>query len=113
MNDTTLTPEQVSENELICKKLLGWHPPGGHADIWWHKPNGRIVPKDEMPTFTTWAEAGLILDALRARGVITSIQFTTAGYCAIDSVCSEPPAVENIPLAIRTAAIRYIKAVKS
>jgi hypothetical protein len=103
-----LSTEQ-SENHLLCEKLLGWEkvlmPEDNYPAFkksWCHDPV-------YAPTFTTWADAGLILEALRSKGVITSIQFTTAGYCAIGRWCSPMPATENIPAAIRAAAIEYVR----
>lgn len=67
-----LTPDQVSaENELICEKLLGWRfdyhatdeALGKKVAVW------RTASDEtcDTPSFTTWAEAGLILDWLMGR----------------------------------------------
>lgn len=102
------------ENELICEKLLGWvrHTYPANESPAWEVPSkaGEFQPTVFVtPGFETWADAGLILDALRSKGVITSIQFTSAGYCAIGRWCSPCPATENIPSAIRAAALEYTR----
>lgn len=98
---------RVYESYLICEKLLGWHKCLPDSKGW--RNSFDWEESEDTPDFSSWGQAGLILDALQTKGVITSIQFTTAGYCAIDSVSSDPPAIENIPLAIRTAALKYIR----
>ena len=67
------TPDAMStrqENELICEKLLGWaraenlHDARGRAS--WSQPTGPAIYTVTTPGFATWAEAGLILEALQA-----------------------------------------------
>lgn len=72
--DAQRTPDELNaENELICEKLLRWQPvracrsrikewldtPYGDDGAQWHT----VV----TPSFTTWAEAGLILDEIQKR----------------------------------------------
>lgn len=69
MSDLRTPDELTAENESICSKLLGWERRAnvGTADgraIWWHHPATTVGTP--TPSFTTWAEAGLILDALQA-----------------------------------------------
>lgn len=112
--DAQRTPEQITQNELICEKLLGWRLLGrsGSCDTIWSLPNGRDG-RQGTPSFTTWAEAGLILEALPKEHEYV------VGYCDIDkqwycgqAVGSDTYALTG-PLAIRAAALEYIKAVKS
>lgn len=60
--DSRTPDELATENALICEKLLGWHrpppPPAGcYNTIDWSESR-------TTPSFTTWADAGLILDWL-------------------------------------------------
>lgn len=111
------TPDELTaENELICEKLLGWTRPGGYRDIWWHQPNGRIIPKGEMPSFTTWADAGLILDAMGRDHHIDFGKNSHGGeqwFCAFENTGSNTPVGEDYagtgPLAVRAAALDYIR----
>lgn len=74
--DAQRTPEALStqaENELICEKLLGWkrYVPDAYEgqDRRWKRtitlPGITGDVKEHTPSFTTWAEAGLILEALQ------------------------------------------------
>jgi hypothetical protein len=61
---------EQSENELICVALLGWEMLPGISTLGEKRWNdktmlGHVWPA--TPTFTSWAEAGLILDALQSR----------------------------------------------
>lgn len=107
-----LTDAQIAENELICEKLLGWEvrPRFGNNPCGLFFPDGRVA--NGPYSFTTWAEAGLILDALKAAGekprvfVRADEQWGCMGWhCG--GVGSTAFA------AIRAAALEYIKAVKS
>ena len=72
--DAQRSPDAMStqaENELICEKLLGWKPErrtvAGLVHVaWWDRGPGRS-DTETTPSFSTWAEAGLILEALQAR----------------------------------------------
>lgn len=104
------------ENELICEKLLGWKR-GLHL---WKRPDGTYVDPKLEPTFTTWAEAGLILDALAALFVRPRLACEEARKvpaaslyrwrCSIGRIGLEHTAVANTaPLAIRETALKYIR----
>ena len=69
--DAPRTPDELTaENALICEKLLGWirHNYPANDSPAWEVPSkaGEFQPTIFVtPSFTTWAEAGLILDALQ------------------------------------------------
>lgn len=72
--DTQRSPDELTaENELICEKLLGWKPAPVTAlglKSWYPNPygdDGEQWRSEPTPSFDTWAEAGLILEALTAR----------------------------------------------
>lgn len=87
-----------AENELICEKLLGWT---GSIRNGWRLPSGEAaIPEFATPTFTTWAEAGLILEALQdvgARKLELSIQIGRG---------------ELTPQSIRSAALSYLRSLE-
>jgi hypothetical protein len=70
--DTTMTTDE--ENSEICLKLLGWKRVGtrycipGPNEIVWSIPS-EMITRSGTPAFTTWAEAGLILDAFESKNV--------------------------------------------
>lgn len=66
--DAHPTPDELNaENELICEKLLGWRSMKvDHDARLWCVPPTRGFTRP-TPSFNTWADAGLILDALTAR----------------------------------------------
>lgn len=114
----SLTPEQsVRENELICKKLLGWIPHPRevaglvHIAYWNHPSEDCALP---TPSFTTWAEAGLILERLYQRWQYPVVHAIAGETWRCELVTNGMSAKANTgPLAIRAAALEYIKAVKS
>lgn len=61
---------EQEENELICEKLLGWvrGPTTSRVLLGqaWQRANDPAVLR--TPQFTTWADVGLILDAIVAKG---------------------------------------------
>ena len=72
------TPEdllaRIKENRLICEKLLGWH---------WCSPNSKGAcngfdweENEDTPDFSSWGQAGLILDAMVANGCDWDIEST-------------------------------------
>lgn len=104
------TPEdRVTQNEIICEKLLGWikRPSDipGISFSGWAVPDGS---DESTPSFETWAEAGLILDAIYGEG--GDITFATGvgdWWCEINE---GPQASHKTgPLAIRAAALEYIR----
>lgn len=113
------------ENELICERLLGWvrsEVPGTFgATMWYPTPYGSDGEQWRAvvtPTFTTWAEAGLILDALAKAGRFPSLGETRSSRWA-GTYLNDPRDLERSqnlsygatgPLAIRAAALEYIRA---
>ncbi len=116
--DAHRTPDEQSthqDNELICRLLLGWTRSG---ENWSYRDeNGQWYTG--TPSFTTWAEAGLILDALAARGISYDLSHTKTedGLMRFGVVVWIPKRhtvdADALPVAIRVAALAYIKAVKS
>lgn len=111
MADEKRTPE----DELICEQLLGWK----RADGGWIKQDGFMYGGCGTPSFTRWAETGLILEAWTAAGNDYDIEGTvtadgvkiaarlrqTKGRCYIGDFSGYN---ETAPLAIRDAALEYI-----
>jgi hypothetical protein len=120
MNEQRTPDELIAESELICEKLLGWskRTPGfatpGIEFYGWRLPDGSERP---TPSFTTWADAGLILEALKMRLPGLTLEFR--GYANGDCEIVNPGTelmygyAKTWPLAIRAAALDYIKAMKS
>jgi hypothetical protein len=115
--DAQVPPDTLStqdENKLICEKLLGlkwtWIP---HASLF-------IWADDDRQTFScirkfdTWAEAGLILEALISH--CPTLEYSDGKW---DCYGGDPfesffhAYADTAPLAIRAAALEHIKAVKS
>ena len=111
-----MTTEQ--ENIEICLRLLGWRRhPDPELSGWYAPPDDRCFMNSavhkQFPTFSTWADAGLILDALRAHKV-TLINLGCAELerweCGIAAPGFEQAFIdESGPLAIRSAALEYIR----
>lgn len=103
MNNEQVTADALStqaENELICEKLLGWHrppapPPGCYNTIDWSESR-------TTPSFTTWAEAGLILDWLMSH-IGPGLPRFRDGLAF--RICNST----LTPLVIRAAALEYIR----
>lgn len=102
------TPDSLStqqENELLCEKLLEWKRLVYTTKVMWeHPPTG----VSDTPSFTTWADAGLILEALdrvEALGVEVG-NAVGCWYCEIDLEVKREP---TGPLAVRSAALEYIR----
>lgn len=102
MNASVSPDELTAENELICEKLLGWIRclPGSkgarHGCTW--------SAYEDTPSFTTWADAGLILDELQrrsydARGAADVL--VELGDKLIGALLT--------PAAIRDAALKYTR----
>lgn len=110
---------EQEESELLCEKLLGWikvppiDPIPGIDFSHWKKADGW---PSSTPSFTTWAEAGLILDALGCRGTNPSLDSREGKW---DCYGGDPfesffhAYADTGPLAIRAAALEYIKEVVS
>lgn len=108
MTEQRTPDELIAENKLICAKLLGWTPDDGG----WIKSDGYMYGGCGTPSFTTWAEAGLILEALQKLTPMNLRWSHGAQYWFID-LDYDGKSDASGPLAIRAAAIAYIKAVKS
>jgi hypothetical protein len=98
------------ENALICERLLGWireecygHNGRSMGFVW--KRGERDYPG--WKTFTSWADAGLILDALADKYPVA--WKTDAGWHAHFDHEWEFTAHPTGPLAIRAAALEYIR----
>jgi hypothetical protein len=103
---TPQTPDELTaENELICEKLLGWirHDYGKDSPAW-EVPSktGEYQPTIfYTPSFTTWAEAGLILEALQRRGPDAVPYRRLIGIRLTQGLLG--------PVDIRAAALEYIR----
>jgi hypothetical protein len=76
MGNTAVTKQE--ENNLICEKLLGWtRVPGNQYTS--NLPYWQEHDSIRTPSFTTWADAGLILEALVSRGVYVSVHHGESG----------------------------------
>ena len=93
-----MTQEQRTPDELICEKLLGWK----QADGGWLKQDGFMYAGCGTPSFTTWADAGLILDKLQSLS-------TAAAYRALKMLDGAFYNCRLTPAAIRAAALSYIR----
>jgi len=113
---TPVSPDESStdaENELICEKLLGWRKCStfGAQCAGWTRPDS-AAHSDNTPDFTTWAEAGLILDALSSRSVDPTLEYSDGKW---DCYGGDPfesfihAYRDTGPLAIRAAALEYIR----
>lgn len=119
MNDPDQTvdlPQQMTtkdENELICEKLLGWvrecreSEPGWIEELFWRLSDG--TRESETPTFTTWAEAGLILEALQR---LVNSPHWQAGEALLGKLGGVLINGQFTPTAIRAAALVYLGAQK-
>jgi hypothetical protein len=110
---------QQEENALICEKLLGWVNPTYKTEIpAWVVPSkdGEYQPtRFETPSFATWAEAGLILEALDKKDedieVGNGVKNGVSGwYCRVSlRSINDAPFCNTAQLAIRAAALAYIR----
>jgi hypothetical protein len=113
MNEQRTPDELTAENELICTKLLGWtRCEGGPID----PCNGWAFPSEPFhveatPSFTTWADAGLILEALDDAGLAWVLANGPEGdfECRVFNACDYHCYAETAPLAVRNAALVYIR----
>lgn len=108
---------EQEENELICEKLLGWEKHIPKDGVWggdWLCPLETWM-KGGTPTFTDWASAGLILEALAAKGLPFDLYQDgdwTVGFYAKKHARLAIGRIPNSatgPLAIRAAALAYIR----
>lgn len=119
----SFTPEnQLAENELICEKLLGWERRKCFSQY-----DGRFMGYDFLdgkrettaPSFTTWADAGLILEALKARGMDRlelSVDDEGDWKCVVEwdrhQMHRSRYSGESAPLAVRKVVLSYIEAAR-
>lgn len=100
---------EQEENALIAEKLLGWKQDAIDSDgcKLWRDTRGERVWR--TPTFTDWHSAGMILEALSAIGKMPRHGQRPDGrwYCVVYG--EDPVASTTGPLAIRAAAIAYIR----
>lgn len=105
------TDDRSPENELICEKLLGWvRAPSCGEQEWLVVENIDDVPLQRTtPSFATWAEAGLILDALAAKKLGHYIdRLYEGGYRAFIDKVERDFIADTGPLAMRAAALAYV-----
>ena len=113
---------EEENNELICEKLLGWHrfTSEGETIGWGRLSQDTLATSVSAPAFTTWATAGLILDALRAKGMTVHI-FSERYKFHVEMFDSDSESAkmnffeadaDKAPLAIRAAALEYIRSLK-
>jgi hypothetical protein len=111
--DTTMTTDE--ENSEICLKLLGWKRVGtrycipGPNEIVWSIPS-EMITRSGTPAFTTWAEAGLILEALSSTEptlVYSEGKWDCYGGDPYESFFHAY--ADTGSLAIRSAALAYIR----
>lgn len=92
------------QNELICEKLLRWQRrPSEPKDLWYSPEDGKRIWGDS-PSFTNWAEAGLILDVLQKLSYdkrLAADVLVLLGDRLIGALLT--------PADIRAAALDYIK----
>jgi hypothetical protein len=107
------------ENELICLKLLGWRrrDPAECRGKWQIHPDRFYDMPNTTPIFTTWADAGLILDALRGKGMVVHF-FSEMNKFHVETFARDSESsriglfdadASTGPLAIRSAALEYIR----
>jgi hypothetical protein len=117
------------ENVAICERLLKWKRArisGLGVHLWHAKPygdDGEQWVETPTPSFDTWADAGLILDAWIAVGNDYDIEGTvTETRNAMSARLRQIKGTsyvgdfggdsETAPLAIRAAALEYIKSLE-
>ena len=116
------------ENELLCEKLLGWErfPVSDErpADLPWKRPfvfgslSSHIA--ERTPSFNTWYDAGLLLDALARQSSSHPRAFPFAAAVGFDpgrndwsaGAGSKSAEASTGPLAIRAAALEYVGSLK-
>lgn len=106
MSNEILSPENMlAGNELICAKLLGWKLVYGG----WIKSDGYMYSGCGTPTFTTWAGAGLIIEALAMLNAFPDLNYgiDRVWKCSVSN--DRYHRGDTGPLAIRAAALEYIR----
>jgi hypothetical protein len=101
---------EQEENELIAEKLLRWER---IDSVTWRNPDGSFNG-EPLPAFTTWADAGLILEALHARHVEVNM-WTKLGRWNVLLTPPDRPSIGAgneagcLEAIIRAAALEYIR----
>jgi len=109
MTDQLTEVDMVAENELICEKLLGWKRLIYTTCILWERPPNGVT---ETPSFTTWADAGLILDEFESRAPaerVDSVNYRSVAGEQMKKLGVLLSRGELRPLAIRAAALDYVR----
>jgi len=104
------TPDELrQESELICEKLLSWVRVDSVRGVRWRRASDSKLNFEvlQTPSFTTWAEAGLILDAMIDREPV--LWKHHEGWQAHFDQPWDWSIQPTGPLAIRAAALEYIK----
>lgn len=97
-----------AENELICERLLGWKRSlAGHC----YEVSGERIW--DTPTFSTWTDAGLVMEWMKAKGLEIVLARSPRGK-GDWRFCIGPPHIrysygDTGPLAVRAAALTYLK----
>ncbi len=96
------------ENELICERLLSLTKHCQETDCkdWRTKEGKRFYG---TPTFTDWASAGLILEALFAQKGLASVKMRVNLSQLIADIRLPGGKCQFNPLAIRAAALAYLR----
>lgn len=106
MSNAQLTPEQLAaENALICE-FLGWKRCSSSECSGFIDSDG---DHHYDVTFTSWADAGLILEALSARECKSAVgdkSISGSWWCTVGPICELR---DTGPAAVRAAALAYIR----
>lgn len=97
-----------AENELIVQRLLGWERRDGGEIYPWIRGTEWLT----TPTFTTWHDCGLIMEALSKLECKTAVgdkSISGSWWCTVDHVCELRT---TGPLAVRAAALSYLRSLE-
>jgi hypothetical protein len=89
---------EQADNELIAEKLLGWK----RADGGWIKQDSFMYGGCGTPTFTTWVERGLIIDALQKAWPLSKEALRDIGGTILMGALTDQD--------VRAAALAYLRA---
>lgn len=99
-----------AENELIAERLLGWKQYKTAASIWWEPTLGKR--QFFTPTFTTWHDCGLILEALFAQKGLSAIKTRVKLAQLIADIQLPDGKCKFTPSAIRDCALSYLRSLE-
>lgn len=104
---------EQADNEMICAKLLRWER-AGTGESWGMKKSLWRAAGNELhgtPTFTDWASAGLIADALANLGVEVDILYVPdeKHWESANVDLSIDESGDTGPLSLRAMALAYIR----